>query len=277
MFFNLCNAQNNYYDSNSSCKKYYKDESELTLTPSKKVFLPRTEGNEFAALLSLLPTAVDLGFKITANILENNKKKYSGEYSIQRGFIEAGKQFAANENKRTVPDIVFTRKLILSKGGEPTLAMSMEIKAETMEGIDGFYYYVDKMITTLSKAKTKNTTTLDYTIEIKPTFLVNGEKKAQELSPITITGVEMDNAQAFTANKFRTEFIPLPRNGYLVDIALKIVETNPNKIKAEKLLENFNGYKDEAKTIINNFLPTKEKESEDKKEVADPNKPVKSK
>lgn len=261
MFFNSF-AQKNVYDKNNKKLPYIKEDVELKFSESQ-IVIPQKEGEELAALASLIPSAIDLGFKIATNSLEKRQKKFSGEYSTQNSYLEAG--------NKTIPNITFERKIILDS--EYETALKIVLKAEKIDGIDGYYYYVESIDLYYSKAKTTGKSKMfDYTLEIKPTFYIDGEKKSQELHPISLSSIEFGENK-FEKNKYRTDIIPLPKDGIFAEVSVKIIETNPAKVKADKILEIYNNYKDDAKTIINNFIKTVEPESssDENGEDVDPN------
>lgn len=85
------------------------------------------------------------------------------------------------------------------------------------------------------------------------------------MSPIAISSVKFKGNE-YPDSKLRTDIIPMPGGAIMTEISLKIVESNPLKIRAEKILSVWNTYKDSTKTIINNFLPkAKEEESSSNK------------
>lgn len=270
MWFPL-RAQKNVFDGTGKKSAYVKEDVDLIFAPSA-VLIPKSEGPELAPLISLAPTLVDIGFKIANNFLEKRQKEYSGEYNLERSYLEAG--VAGPEGKVTVPNFTFQRMVQLEDKSGETLAFQLALKAEKLEGLDAFYYYVDTITLIYAKARTgRKDNTLDYTIELKPVFIINGEKKVLELSPIYLPSMAF-GTHSMKKSKYRTTIIPLPKNAYFSDLALKIVETNPAKVNVEKVLELFNSYKDEAKTIINNFLPAADSSSTGNTGVVgDPNTP----
>ena len=122
--------------------------------------------------------------------------------------------------------------------------------------IDAYFYYIESIDLSYSKAMTtKKSKMFDYTFEIKPTFLIGNKKQTIELHPISLSSIPFGKKE-LELNKYRTDIIPLPKNAFFTEVSIKIVETNPYKVKADKILEIFNTYKDDAKTIINNFIQT---------------------
>lgn len=257
MFFSL-NAQKTVYNSDNVKLTFKKEKSELCLEESD-IKIPQKESQE-VGFSSLIPTAVDLGFKIATNALEKRQKKFSGEYSNQTSYLKAG--------NKSIPNIEFKREVEIDDTFEDSF--TIKLLAVKIENLDGFYYYVDSLNLKYSKAKTTSKSKMfDYTIEIKPTFFVDGEKKSQELSPIKLTSIEFGKTE-LDAHKYRTEIIPLPKGSSFAEVSIKIVETNPAKVKADKILETYNTYKDDVKTVINNFVKTEDSSSSDD-ENSDPN------
>jgi hypothetical protein len=119
----------------------------------------------------------------------------------------------------------------------------------------GFVYQVKSINLEYSAAKTtRKSGKFDYTIELKLNYIVDGEKKSVDLSPIAISSVSF-GANSFDNLKHRSDIIPFVLNSFVTEVSLKVIETNPEKVRAEKILSIWNDQKDDAKTIINNFLP----------------------
>jgi hypothetical protein len=242
-----------------------KEKIKIEFSPSQ-IDIPQEDESVTPAVIALIPTAIDLGFKITNDILEKNIEKFSGEYTVQNSYLDAG--------TKTVPDFIITRKVLLKSKNDNssfTDAIKLDFEAQTVSNLPGLFFYNLKSIDLdYSKAKTKRKgKTLNYIIEIKPTFIVNGEKKVQELSPINVNSVEF-GTNNFDNNDYRTDFIALPKNSILSELSVKIVESNPYKIKTEKLLNTVTKYKEDAKTIINNFInQDEEDESSDSEDETD--------
>jgi len=244
-------SQNMVYDSEGTKKSFISEDIDILFANSEVTF--PEEGKEFGSLLiGILPTVVDIGFQITTNILENRAKKFSAEYSKHKSYLQAG--------ERHVPNFTFIRTLVLDKN--PIEALSINILADPVAKMEGFVYYINSITLVNSSAKAvRRSKMFDYTIEIKPTLLLSdGEKKVIELSPIAISSVKFGE-NLYPKLKHRTDIIAKPANAVMTEISLKIVETNPKKVRAEKILSVWNAYKDNAKTIVNNYLP-KEEESE---------------
>jgi hypothetical protein len=208
-------------------------------------------------ITKLLPSVVDIAFQITNRLLENRVKSFTAEYSKNKSYLEVA--------NHSIPSFTFNRTL------DNQDALTIKFVPKGIDSI-GMVYYVESLYLDRSSAKTmkhwrKFGHTFDYSIEIKPTFLVNGEKKVLELSPLVISSVKFgkpvfDVKEQTDENikyKHRTDFIYLPINGYFTDISIKIVETNTLKVRAEEVLSIWNENKESAKIIINNILP-KEKE-----------------
>jgi hypothetical protein len=240
-------SQNYVYDSKGAKKPFKSEDIDIEFTDSSpSVWFPAKVEQPIApAVIAMLPTLLNIGFQLTTSILEERVKKFTAEYTKSKSYLNAGES--------TVPNFIFVRTVTFNK--DPTVALSIRFIAHKIEKIDGFIYYIDEINLANSSAKaTSDKNTFDYSIEIKPTYLINNEKKVIELSPISVSSVGFSKNQ-YPALKNRTEIIPLPKGAILTEMSLKIVESNPAKVRAERILSVWNTYKDSTKTIINNFLP----------------------
>lgn len=267
LVFNLF-SQTTVYNSSGKKTDYVREDIDLVFQ-ERDIPIPKSNNREgiAAVVAAAVPTLIDLGFKITTNVLESRVKKFSGEYQVQKSYLQAG--------GGKIPSLTFIRKV---KTGNDSTALKIVLEPKEIENASGFVYYVSSIELWYSKARWKSKHNgLDYSIEIIPTFLVDKEKKSQELAPINLTGIRFGK-HVFSSDeaKYRTAFIPLPKGGLFLDAAIKIVEVNPAKIEAEKILEIYNKYKDDAVTIINKILPSEKEEKEEaapvKTQSGDPDK-----
>lgn len=214
-----------------------------------------------------------MGLKALGSALERRVKKFSAEHSKHKSNLLAG--------NKEVPQFDFVRKVSFGNGSESEDAFAIRFGAKLVPGVEGFVIYIKSITRNYSSAKvTKSNSSLDYTIDIKITLLVNGEKKLQEISPIVISSVPFGETKFSvddnTDPKHRSDMIALPKGGLLSEVSIKVVESNPEKVRAERILAIWNEQKDNVKTVVNYFLP-KEKEAAgggDDKADADSNKPV---
>ncbi|PZR36028.1 MAG: hypothetical protein DI538_14515 [Azospira oryzae] len=247
MWLNLF-AQKVVYNSNGKKIDYLTEDMDIEFTKSD---VATTEMNlTFAPLLTaLLPSVIDLGFKVATKSLEKREKKFSGEYVVQKSYLQ--------DKGTSLPKITFYRKLDMDgTGAKNNTGLRMVIVPRLVkvnESTTAVIYWVDSLSLHHSKAKAKGDY-MDYLIEIQPTFIVDGEKKSQELFPITIPSVTF-NRNKLPAEKYRTDLILVPKKASLAEMSVKIVETNPERIKTGKVLALLNDYGEDAKTIINNFIP----------------------
>jgi len=243
-------SQNQVYDSKGTKKHFTSEDIDIVFTvPDTPVIFPPDKQEAAGALIGILPTAVSMVFQLTTNILESRTKKFTAEYTKTKSFLEAG--------DRTIPNIEFERRVGFSTDATPNEpALSIKINAAPLKNIAGFVYYIESIYLKYSSAKAiSNHNTFDYSIEIKPTFLIKNEKKVIDITPIAVSSVQFDKPINYEKLKHRTDFIPLPKGAILTEVSLKIVESNPIKVRAEKVLSTWNTYKDSTRTIINNFLP----------------------
>ena len=278
-------AQNKVYNKSGDGKSIAKELNTLIFSESNVPFPEELE--ESGLIATLIPSIVDLGFKIATTELEKRKKKFTYEYSLSRSYLNAGKKFPISlqqdkpdgtketitVHRRVVPNFIFERKIKLKDGALET-AFKVSFKAMEVEGADGFIYYIDDILLNKSGAKTTAKNFLmDYSFEIKPTLMILNdkkkyEKKVQELSPITLKMIDFganSNTELralFATKEYRTEIIPLSREGRFAELSLKIIETNPAQVNIEKVLETINTYKEDAKTIINNIIDSKKEDEE---------------
>ncbi|WP_341900802.1 hypothetical protein [Fluviicola taffensis] len=270
MVFNLF-SQTKVYDSIGKKRSYTKEDVDLEFSKSTIKIPKKSKEEAFAAIAAAVPTLIDLGFKIATNVLESRVKKFSGEYQVQKSYLEP--------ESREIPNLIFTRKVTIGKHKD-TVALKLTFKPKLVADSTGFVYYIDSTELGYSKARWKKRHNgLDYTIQIIPTFLVDKEMKSQELAPISLTGIGFGKHPLSESKndslKYRTTFIPIPKDALFLNAGIKIIEVNPAKIKAEKILEIYNKYKDDAITIINKILPKEEKEEKAPAtgKSSDPNQP----
>jgi len=250
----LMNAQNTVYNLTDGKQSF----------TSEKINLDFDSGinlkgrNAAAVLLAAIPLVVDLGFKLTTKYLEKEVKKYSAEYSAHNSYLQA-----ADGN---IPVVIFSRGLTMKDKKEVPDAIKLKLTPVELNELGGvFYYYVSKFDLSLSSAKTcSKSPSLDYAIELKIDYSLKGEKKTIDFKPIVISSAAYGPIST-PESKYRTDLVSLPKEGIIIGASIKIVETNPGKVRAEKILSIWSDNKDDVKTIINNFLP-KEEKKEDKKE-----------
>jgi hypothetical protein len=118
MFQNVFN-QNFVYDESGGKIWFKSDDLDITFEDSKsfssiatkneQLLEPKSIGVVAATptLVSLLPSVIDMGFRLTNSILENNVKEYTAEYTKQKSNLNAGFNSAKkmkNEKSRVMRD-----------------------------------------------------------------------------------------------------------------------------------------------------------------------------
>lgn len=246
-------SQKRFYDANHQKNDFTSEEIDLTFEAST-VNLP---SEEIAPVLAAaIPLILDFGFKTTTKILEKKVKEFSAEYSKSNSYLGAS-EFP--------PIITFSRKI--TSGKITNLTPALIIKLEPVKAGDGLlgryiYYKVKELDLIYSAAKsTERFPSLDYTIELKLDYVVAGERKNLDLKPIVISSINY-GINSYDHDKHRSEFIALPEKSMILGASIKIVETNPGKVRAEKILSAWNDNKEGARTIINTFVPKEDKEEE---------------
>lgn len=279
MMFLKISAQDKVYDKDGNSHIITESQEILKLEKSNssnehklKEFEAVNEKEFFGTGLvaTLLPIAIDAIFDSTEKYLEKREKSFVGEYATSNSYLHF--------SDKDIPKIVFTRSGLVD-GTEKELFNLTISSLQPDSNYPLAFFYVENLQLNYSKARTKKgKSSLDYTIEITPKFLkVLHEKKGDsiidtkieesneiKIDPIKMRGIGFKGYDENVDKKhlYRTGFFTLPKNHIVAGVQIKIIESNPAKIGAEKILAIFNQYKDEAKTIINNYIPEKEKNTE---------------
>jgi hypothetical protein len=253
LVFSPANAQKRFYDASHQKKDFISEEIDLELTPSSVSLVAKQSA---VLLAAAIPLVLDFGFKTTTKILDKKVKEYSAEYSKYNSYLGASEY---------PPIITFSRTITFEN--QKVVDPALKIKFEPVQAGAGLleryiYYEVKELEVNYSAAKsTERFPTLDYTIELKLDYVVNDERKNLDLKPIVISSVKYGK-NTYLGDKHRSEFIALPEKSIILGASIKIVETNPGKVRAEKILSAWNDNKEGARTIINTFVPKEDKEEE---------------
>lgn len=54
--------------------------------------------------------------------------------------------------------------------------------------------------------------------------------------------------------RYRTDLIPIPENAYVVKVGVKIIETNPQKVNAQKFLDIWNNTPEKYKGSVDDII-----------------------
>lgn len=238
MYFNFSNHKIVYSPSNR--KVNYKNEVTELAFKKSAVEIPISPAVRAQNLRTLIPSFIDIGFTLVTKALGKLVKKYTGEYTAKSSFLEAG--------SRSVADVFFSRKIQLHSEFENAIAI--DLKAVKVDGVNAFYYYIDRLSLDFSMAKTTSKSIqFDYAIEVIPVFLVNGSKKAEKLEPIVLPSVKF-GTHTYDSTSYRSDFISLPTDGFFVGASIKIVESNPAKIHTEEIVELFTDTTSDLKKLV---------------------------
>ena len=257
MFSNVC-AQIKVYDKTGKKMFCVAEDLDIVEIKPSDVSIPTTVqdkkgGNRglsigVASLVAdLIPTALKAGLQYVDSKLTDNVKKYEAEYSHSKSYLEA--------KERKMPDFSIKRSIWPknNKSEDGKLALKFDFKAFKIKKIHGaMIYYIDSYELHYTKAKIKKNDQPDYSIVFDFVFLKeDGNMITQSISPIKITSVNFGMKKNVSKDqKYRTDFIILPADAFLVKISVKMIETNPRKISAEKALANWKAYGEYAKTGI---------------------------
>lgn len=250
-------GQNVVYKENGQKQKNVKETVELRLTPSS---VPIDKNNPFDAVrankintLGLAPALeiakeiFSFAYKIGTDILEARVKKFSGEYEKENSFIdcESGK----------MPQIQFIREL---KGEKSSYnGLDFTLTPHRLNELNYFYYSVSEFKLLASKAKsTKRSSVFDYSIELQLTYIQDTVATTVTLPLIQLHSVGY-NVDPFNSNdplRFRTDLIPIPENAYVVKAGVKVTETNPQKVNAQRFLDIWNKAPDKYKESVDGLI-----------------------
>jgi hypothetical protein len=214
---------------------------------------PSQDEKEFstavAAILSAsIPALVNAGFKFTDSLLARNIRSYEADYTHSQSYLDAGKQ--------KMPD--FTIKRLVWQQGDKNedgeTALRFDFKAQEVSTISegAMVYYIDFIEQKYTKVKIKKNDQPDYSIAISLVFLKKDGNSVYNINPITVRSSKFGQSNVSKDRKYRTDIFMLPKDAYLTKVSVQIIETNPRKIAAEKILATWTTYKDDIKTGLTN-------------------------
>lgn len=255
-------AQKTVYNSSHQKKEFVYENAKLKVVRSK-VQLDEEQLAPF--LVAAIPIGLDLGFKLTTKMLEKRAKSFAAEYTAYGSYEKIS---------GALPSLSYTRKVILEKSTDTVTALAIDFQPVRVEGaiMNRFIYYsLSKFELNLSSARsTSHFNTFDYTIELILDCMAGTERKEIAMKPIVISSAKYQQPNIQNEN-YRSDFIRIPDNGIILGASIKVVETNPGKVRAEKILAAWNDNKEGARTIINNFLPSKEDKKQESATTTDEN------
>jgi len=245
-------------------KFYAKDGTAISIIGEETRILFDDQTKQFeiagAAIAALLPSVVDLGFKIAADQIDRKLEKYTSEFSASNTYLGPAAK---------IPDFTIRRQFIRKGSSEKEDALSFTFKPLFPNGAtNSFVYVLTDVQVDYSGAKVKKGYPYnDYAIELKVTFFTDGKKETQELSVKSIQLIEVqkaDDIEVVVDKNFLyvSDKIPIGEGFQIAEISVKIVETNTAKVRAEQFKKIYDTYKDDAKTIINNIIEQTQGEEE---------------
>ena len=257
-------SQTNFYEKDG--KKITIIGEKTTLIFSKDSHIEKIvkqNGEKIANTLiaALLPSVIDLGFKISTDLIEKNLKKYTNEFSARNTYTNSHKY---------VSGFTLNREIKPQGKDNNIPAFVIELLPEDIGG-QTFVFYVNKLKVDYSGSKTKNNYNYnDYLVEVKVGYFDGNEKKEQVSAPISIPLIKVDSDNKFDKNEFITDKFPINPKFEISEVSVKIVETNSAKVKAEKLKSLSDKYSEDAKNAVKttvNFYIEKSKEEAESKEA----------
>ncbi len=253
LFAHLTIGQTKFYDAEGKKKPVIGEETLLTFTEGTPIPTNTTGAAEgFLAtgiVAEVLPSLIDLGFKISSNLIEGRVKKFTNEFSTRNTYIG---------NIDTVPAFEVKREVMLKEGNKKEDALLMRF-VPVMVDTGWLAYRMDSLICTLSGAKVKKKYPYnDYVVELKVRYYDGKKEQEKTMSPITVSLVKIGGEMQGESGKYLSDPIAVGANFRLLGVEAKIVETNVSKVRAEKikaLAENYgDDVKDQVKTIVNYYI-----------------------
>lgn len=260
--FGFC--QSKFYQKDGKKFSVIGEQATLTFTDSVIPIPEKVHEAGFVAPLiaALLPGFIDLGFKITTDIIEKNLKKFTSEFSARNTYTN---------DTNYVSGFKVERKIMLKEAEKKENAFVMEFIPKQV-GSNAFVFGLEKISVPYSGAKTKKGYNRNgYTVEIKVTYYDGKEKKEQTSAPIAVQLVEINSVGSFelkdgSKHLYLSDKFPLNADFVISEVSVKIVETNTAKVKAEMIKSIYDKYsdnaKESAKSIVNFYI----EKSKDKKD-----------
>ena len=244
--FLICDAQRKAYDTSGKKYKVSGEYATIQFTPSKAKSL--TVGRESAAT-QILSTLVDFGFEYVDSLLQKRVKSFSNEFTARQTYVAQPDQ--------DVPNFTIKRTITTSDNKEHDMLVEFETKSFGTN-LPVCYFQLKSIQADLTRARLKKGDRLDYTIELKPTFLVikdgKQQKEAVEMKPILVTSVELGDKTIGT-REVRSDAVLIPSKGVFIELDVKISETNPRKVKAETLLQLWTKHQESLKKLVTQYIP----------------------
>ncbi len=254
----FANSQNTVYKKGGAKEKNIKESVRLKLSASD-VSIKESDTSDFpvesigireastGVALDVVKEIFSLGYKITSNILKARIQKFGGEYEKENSFIECG--------TGKLPTVQFTREIDNGKSKYNGLDFSMT--PHKVDGLNYFYYTISDFKLLASKAKsTRKSSVFDYSIQLHLTYVKDTTANQITLPLIQLHSIGYGDEIVNQNNlkEFRTDLIPIPEGAYIVKVGVKIVETNPQKVDAQRFLDLWNEapekYKDDIQNVI---------------------------
>ena len=183
----IVNSQSNFYKKDGKKVSIVGEQTILEFNDNITLVRPSIKKEGFAETLiaTLLPSIIDLGIKISTDIIENKIKKYTSEFSVRNTYINEEKYISSFKVERKI-------KLKDKVGGNES-AFSIEFQPIKVDE-NAFILAINDISTIYSGAKSKKYyNSNDYTIEIKISYFDGKEKKEQTSAPIIIQLFEIGN------------------------------------------------------------------------------------
>jgi|GEM_PF-4572919 len=254
MFF-ACTSTQHAFDSKGTKHKLLTEYATITFD-DKNTVVVKDERQEFAGLGVVLTAVTNIGFNFVDSLLKGRVKQYSSEFTAHQIY---DKQDAT----RKIPGFTIYRHADIG-GTEQPLKLEFAIK-EFGTALNTFYYELISMKYDYSRARVKAKDRLDYTVELKPTFRVEGKEETKketiEMKPLQITGVPFGDNKV-QDRSIRSETFIAPNGAIFLELDVKVSETNQRSVKAQTILEHWTKNQEELKKTVQSFIPQSKGDAE---------------
>jgi hypothetical protein len=233
-----------------------------------------------AVLVKPVVDGISTGLK---NYMVNRASSFAGTHEARNTWTQAPKQDAVTKStKHIIPLATYTRNVKNKDAVSAITALQFVLRPMVVEENKHYYYKLESLVSNSTSARlTKKAKYI--TLEIKPTihYFDGDEKKSVELSTMKVGMVPAGDGSftlAAEVNSDQFQFKPTYR---FAEMAVVVIETNPQKKKADKRKDGVAEYNTDANkeavvNVINLFVPEKEEAEEggsgDTGAVADPDK-----
>lgn len=254
--FSIASGQSKFYKKNGKKVPIIGEQTLLEFDNESSINRSNVKNIEKESLIPLvLPSLIDLGFKISTELLKSNLKKFTSEFSAKQTY---------NNTHNYISGFKIERKIRLKNSKEENKT-AFEIQVKPIKTDEIFFVFaVTSMKTLYSGAKTKSGYNANnYNIEIKLSYFDGKDIKEQTSAPIVVQLFDLENINYSFRNsdsdfRYLSDKFLLDANFTISKVEVKITEINTAKANAEKMKAIYDSYSEDlknlTKTIVNFYV-----------------------